>query len=145
MKSVFRQTCFVLLSGLALTLIQGCGGPAGPKLIPASGSVTYNSEPVKSGTVGFAPVDATKGRATSATIVNGHYETAAGDGLAAGDYKVIVTASSEMADGVDPASVPDAQVKQLVPSKYGTAETTDLEVTVSESDSKVVKDLELKN
>ncbi|EAQ77928.1 hypothetical protein [Blastopirellula marina] len=130
---------------LAASLLSGCSGNAGPKQVPVSGAVEYNGQPVTTGTIGFSPVETTQGKAVSANLVDGRYETAPDQGLEVGRYKVVVVAMEAIPEGVDPASVSSSTPKgaQIIPTKYSHAETSDLEIDITESDSQVEKDFKL--
>lgn len=49
--------CCLVLVGVILTQLTGCGGPAGPKrdYADVTGTVKYNGKPVSKGTVIFQP------------------------------------------------------------------------------------------
>ncbi|UUO04444.1 hypothetical protein M4951_13685 [Blastopirellula sp. J2-11] len=131
---------------LAASLLSGCSEDAGPKQVPVSGAIEYNGQPVTTGTVGFSPVETTQGKAVSADLVDGRYETRPDQGLEVGRYKVVVVAMEAISEGVDPASVSSTpKASQLIPTKYSRAETSDLEINITDSDSHVEKDFKLTN
>lgn len=137
---------FVFVGGMACCLfLTGCGGPTGPKTVPASGSVTYKGEKIKVGTVSFAPKDAKVGRAATAEIKDGAYQTVGGQGLMTGEYKITVTGFKRPLYEIDPKDLKSQAENNAVPKKYTDLKTTDLTVTVSDKDGSIKKDLELKD
>jgi len=57
---------------LLCLLLGGCSsGPPGPKLVPASGTVTLDDKPLASADVMFIPEDQTKGQAAVARTDDG--------------------------------------------------------------------------
>lgn len=145
-----RQLLMAGACCLALALLPGCGGgPPGPKTIPVYGVVTYNSKPVSSGEITFAPVDA-KGQPTLATIGSDGSFTAkfseAKPGLVAGDYKLVITSYK-----VPLAQIPPPQLAKMgdtnlaVPKKYTDLKTTPLTLSVTEKDGSKKLDLKLED
>ncbi len=130
------------LAAMGVFASSGCGDDTGlAKRYSVSGKVTYKSQPVEKATISFVPTTR-EGRAAAGQVENGHYTLttlAPGDGAIPGKYKVIVTAveidNTEMkaiAKGGqfhhDKAFAKANQnAKQLVPSKYGLADTSGLE------------------
>jgi len=116
---------------LALTamLVVTCGCGGGSKNNPVTGKVTSGGTPLKNGGVRFVPDGATKlpGEPAGEIKEDGTYTlTYQGKpGAPAGTYKVVVN-SSEPSNPKDPYSVP----KSSINSKYNTAESTTLSVTV---------------
>lgn len=136
----------VWLFGISLLMMcVGCsGGATGPKTIPASGKVTYKGEPVKSGSLAFAPADPKTSRATQAIIVEGEYKTEPGKGLMVGEYKVTVQALKNSVAELDPKDAAKQGIdNNAVPKKYMDLKTTDLEVTISDGDKEIKQDFEL--
>lgn len=133
----------LILIALSVALPLGCGGdPNKPKLGRVSGTVTYNGEPVPKGIVTFVPTDSATGQSATGEIgPDGSYELTTftqGDGAVLGNHLVLVQ-SMEMDPSIEGGSmpIPDAQgnlpidpPKYLVPAKYSSTSTTDLNVTV---------------
>ena len=140
-----KESFSLCLMGLSLAAcLTGCdGAPAGPKTVPVSGVVSYNGAPVKAGTLYFAPGDDKVARATQAAIVDGKYTTEEGQGLMVGKYKVTISALAKPVTEMDPKDAPKGTNLYAVPKKYMDLKTTDLEVTVSATDSSVTKDFPL--
>lgn len=86
---------FVLLSSVSLIFQLGCAGSSndGPgKLIPVTGKVTLNGEPLGQASLTFIPKDQTKGAGGFAgTMSDGTYEVmhpSSSKGIEAGTYAV---------------------------------------------------------
>lgn len=146
-----------MLAAVALSSVSGCSGEAGDRLpvYPVSGTVTQNGEPVADAQVAFVPVGEGKA-ATGNTASDGTYELTtytAGDGAAAGEYKVKITKMSRPPEGeasaadsgdesgeltedesyVPPGAgggEPDWTPKNLLPEKYADAAESGLTATV---------------
>ena len=80
--------------GLGLMGLTGCSGSTGPATIKISGKVTYQGQPVSTGTISFQPVSDSKLRpATGQFKDDGSYAVSsfkAGDGAMPGEYKVVI-------------------------------------------------------
>lgn len=125
------------LSALALWLaVAGCG-PAGPradieKVVPVSGTLTYQGKPLEHYQVTFLPTDG-KRPATGVTDASGKFSMGTntkGDGATVGTHKVaFVWVGPPAADAAgqeavvdDPSKLPKPKVK--IPEKYGNPETS---------------------
>ena len=89
---------------LLTVLVVGCGGQEGPTRYELSGDVTFNGQPVPAGSVQFAPDTArgNSGPGTTATIIDGHYQTPSGKGTVGGPHKVTIygyDGNAEAAEG----------------------------------------------
>jgi len=133
--------------GFALPLI-GCGEDDGlGERFPVSGTVTYNGEPLKSGTVNFYPEDPKTGRGASGGIQeDGSYTLSTqspGDGAFGGKYKVAISAveilEKEKTQTTALGGIPDQAVaahakrKNLIPIRYSGTDTSKLTATVGPS------------
>lgn len=78
--------CFV---ALLLAVCLGCGGSGG---VPVRGEVTYDGQPVDSGSITFQPADGA-GRSTGATIENGRYAITGEASPLPGKYTVNIRAA----------------------------------------------------
>ena len=122
MKQTARLVRFLpVLSALGfLALLAGCGGGR-PECVPAAGQVLIDGQPLAAGQIRVIPTDARaasgkidqEGRFTLTT-----FET--GDGCVPGTHAVEITAVQTDAD----------RMVQLVPEKYGRADTSGLSITV---------------
>jgi len=112
------------LSAVLLLLCAGCG-PSGPAVVPVSGQVFIDGQPLATGIEGFIQVIPTNGRPATGSInpQTGEFQlttTKPGDGCLTGTHKVVVI----MQQMVGQESV------SLVPEKYRDLKETDLQVTV---------------
>lgn len=154
------QASAVALGLSAMTIIVGCGDDSGiPARYPIKGKVTYNGAPVAHGTVNFLPTKPPpEGRAATGEIKDGYYSlTTVGDfdGALPGDYKVAIVAldmdlasaaaSKEQGGMVHQGDAGHQKAvksaKALIPSKYGTGETSGLKATVETSGKTIDFDL----
>jgi hypothetical protein len=145
-----------VFAGLGLVLVLGCGDDSGlATRYKVSGTVTYKGQPVEKGLINFVPTSG-DGRAASGNIKNGsYYLTTAtdGDGALPGSYKV--TVSSQEIDSTELKAVAkggqfhhdkafanaNKTAKNLVPSRYQLAETSDLTATVEAKSNNLPFDL----
>lgn len=130
-------------------LLTGCGDSTGlAKRYPVSGTVTYNGQPVASGTIEFHPTDFDNQRSAVGTIENGeYYLTTAidGDGALPGEYKVAIKAKEPIDYSKAEGNVQGGSLRQddvaaaikdaedLIPTKYSIPQTSNLTYTVQES------------
>src|SRR5262249_15403656 len=125
--SCCRQLALISLAALAT--LPGCSsGPPGPKLVPASGTVTLDGKPLGNADVMFIPKDDTRGQAAVAhTDESGKFELLTADrkskGTVAGSYRVIISklVTPDGRDFIpDPNSGPmdTGNFKELLPTTY---------------------------
>ncbi|HUT91177.1 MAG TPA: hypothetical protein VMY37_16870 [Thermoguttaceae bacterium] len=103
-----------LLTLLATMTILGCG-PSGLDVLPVSGKVTFDGEPIPEGRIQFRAVDGDK-RAFSGQITNGQYELE----TMPGKMTVEVTASRIIPGQFDESN-PDEKVpvgEMYIPARY---------------------------
>lgn len=72
-----------------MLFLSGCGGATekGPERFRLSGKVTFNGQPVPTGTIYFQPES---GPAGTAKITDGAYDTKSGQGTVGGPHKVMI-------------------------------------------------------
>jgi hypothetical protein len=104
------------LLGVSMALAVGCGGSGGdgPAAVPAAGTVTYQGQPVETGTIQFVPAN---GRAASGAIENGKFTLSTNgndDGAIPGTHQVSVSAIKQGTKIVNG----EPEVIHLVPEKY---------------------------
>ena len=123
MRSVDRFLCFASVL-LVSTALSGCGD-GNDAVIPTSGQIFVDGQPLATGIEGFLQVIPENGRAASGAIdpatgsfVLSTYEK--DDGCVAGTHKAIII----MEEAVGQESV------SLLPFKYTNINTTDIRVTV---------------
>jgi hypothetical protein len=150
-----RNRITVLLAGIALMVILGCGDDTGlAKRYSVTGKVTYKGESVKKGIITFTPDDPS-GRAANGFIEDGYYAlTTLGDrdGALPGSYKVSITAREADYTQVDATAKGGAPrqkdivsankaAKYLIPAKYGSIQTSGLAAKVEEKSNQYNFDL----
>jgi hypothetical protein len=137
MSEVRRRLALVVLGLVAL--LWGCGKPVDPSLVPVSGTVTVDGQPLANATVTFIPKDGTPGfGGTGKTDGSGQYTlTGSRDnaaGIPPGEYRVAVSkrlmpAGSEVpADDNTPPMMSPA--RESLPVGYSNPATTQLTATV---------------
>ena len=148
--SVVRSVPFLCSVCLLVTAVSGCGGgseaPAyAEKLVPATGQVTLNGEPLSRVMVAFRPAEGSSGEvAIGITAQDGTYSlhtptvgqsAEESQGAVPGEYRVTIT-KLVMPDGSDvPPDTTDADAEalgavQLLPPKYSDLTGTTLTATV---------------
>jgi len=141
-KSWPRKRFLVLVLGGLIGLVGGCGS-GGSKLVPVSGKVTVNGQPLTSGWVNFRPDKAkgnTFGGEPIGEVTNGEYtiQTKGKPGAPLGAYKVLVSAGVAVTpDNTNP------KASSGVNPTYSNPDTSPLEVTVVEKASPGTYDLKL--
>jgi hypothetical protein len=141
-------------AGILLTALLIAGCSRGPALVPASGQVKLDGQPLAGATVTFVPQQA--GRpATATTDAQGNFRLAtaqAGEGAAPGEYAVTVllarykkvpapgTASGEE-DMTSGSGGPVPEVEVIVPVRYNTPASSGLTATVAKGAEPFVFDL----
>ena len=133
-------TCLILLIGTSSWI--GCGQPGLTGTIAASGTVTYQGQPVEGATVVFSPTG--EGRAASGlTDASGRFELTtltASDGIMPGKYQVAIsktevegsmTEEESQAYVAEHGEPPKVTVKELLPEKYKSPATSGLAAEVT--------------
>lgn len=117
------RACVVVLAAAVGLLACGCGGDAGPKGVPVSGTVTLNGKPLPEGEVMFEPADG-KGAPEQALVKDGTFSGT----VVPGAKKVRITSWREGSGRKDAAMGGAAPKEQFIPKRYNTDST--LTVTV---------------
>lgn len=106
-----------------LTLLwgSGCGKTDPLNRQAVSGKITLNGEPLKSGTIEFAPVE--NGTSSGATISNGEYSVPQAKGLPAGEYIVRISANDATEQPIEVPGESNKIAKELIPNTYNTKST----------------------
>jgi hypothetical protein len=129
-----RTLCALASVVLALT-VSGCGGDGRLPTAPVSGTVTFESAPVPTGSLLFVP----EGGGPSAQgnlDAEGHYTLGTyttNDGAILGRFKVLITAFTQPSGGPglpEDAIKGDAAPISLIPEIYGDLEKSGLTATV---------------
>lgn len=138
---------------LVLALIVGCGGGSEIPVVPVTGQVMLNGQPVEGASVAFIP-QSPDGRAAAATTdSDGRYElqTAGADspGAVPGAYQVTVSkfevktvrtpeqALAEVQKGSSLLAPPTEESSNVLPAKYLDPGRSGFSATVSETDENV--------
>ena len=141
MKS-FLSICGVLCSVLC---VCGCGGDGRPSLVPVTGKVTLNGEPIDGAMVGFQPqdIEGYNRPSTATTDAQGSFTVGTygtDDGIPEGSYRVTVRKSEvigKIPEGYNlenPEENPrPLRTRLIVPEMYADAEASGLTVTVTAS------------
>ncbi|WP_164101945.1 hypothetical protein [Candidatus Laterigemmans baculatus] len=87
-----RSTTLTFLLGALSVIYVGCGPDTGGR-VGVSGTVTYQGQPLETGTIQFVSKDGSQ--MSGAAIHQGEYEIAASDGLLPGEMIVRVSSASE--------------------------------------------------
>lgn len=120
---VMRVRCGLwgVLTAALLVGAAGCGGG----LVPVTGLVTLDGEPVAGALVLFVPEEDRGRPAQGVTAADGTFSLSTGmePGAARGAYKVLVTKTTgTLPPGADPAS--SGHLKSLLPKAYADARST---------------------
>jgi hypothetical protein len=108
---------------LMLLFFAGCTNSNPQGRLPISGEVTFNGQPLESGSISFDPIGSQTERLQSGgQIVNGKYEIAAPQGLVPGEYQVRITSMI-----IDPNAPKDPveppKMISVVPPEFGSKTT----------------------
>lgn len=111
-----------------LAVVSGCGGAEGiPGLVKAEGTVTFNGQPLKEGSVSAIASD---GKTIfSGSIVDGHYALSASPsapGAKPGEYRVAIKGPASTMD----ESGKPVEASNPLPAKFSQTATSGLTLTV---------------
>ncbi|WP_052299353.1 hypothetical protein [Rubinisphaera brasiliensis] len=123
---------FVCCVGL-MVLMAGCGSANGPERAAVSGTVTFNGDPIQTGSIQFVPVEGVVGKPVSAPISNGEFSLSSGEGPAVGMNKVVINATRKT--GKQKKNIMgemEDEIEDFIPARYNAQ--TELQVEIS-SDS----------
>lgn len=132
------------LCAAAMFVLSGCGGEASGQRETArvQGTVTYQGQPLTTGTVFFVPEG---GGPTAEGQIgeDGTFELTTyeeGDGAVPGKHGVMIHAQREVQEVLPEDEDPDnPQDPQLIPPKYSSVETSGLTATVTADGENSVK------
>jgi hypothetical protein len=147
-----RFTIYLLLMSLVPFVLVGCGGSGRPPLGEVTGTVSYNGQPLQSGTIVFE-VDGA--RPSTGKIVNGQITEVTtydpNDGVPVGLARIAVFAvdGSGASPGPAPAETPagdpdsykpganymDAGSRPLIPAKYNDPSSSGLTWQIEEDEN----------
>jgi hypothetical protein len=134
---VFLRAWVVVLFGTAiLGLGNGCRKPADNGVLPVSGQVRLNGQPLGDASITF---HSDRDQIPGYIDANGRYELK--PGAVAGEYRVVIGKyeGNLQAMGLDPGAVgmgggpsgPSEPPKQVVPARYSDPKQTELRFTVA--------------
>ena len=134
----------VLLVLGAVTMAAGCGeaGSSMPaKLVPVTGTITADGQPLKHAAVSFIPEAAKQGvGAFGSTDESGKYDLkwhGSGEGVAPGKYKVVVSRMTQKDGSPVPPdqSAADVGAVESMPPRYSDVNVTELLAEVTPTGS----------
>lgn len=136
-----------LILGTAIILLVGCNQTSDElTLVPVSGKVTYQGEPIQHGVIYLVPLEGIKSPARMTNIKDGAYQFVDRAAVGLGTYRVQINAyrgeSTELPADRNPSEKKD-RPKQYLPKKFN-KHTTIPEFTVKAGDTKIKKDFDLK-
>lgn len=122
---------------LCLLSIVGCSRSS---LCTVTGSVSFNGQPVKDGSIRFFPIEGTEGNGAVTTIQNGQFHTNSESKLRSGKYMVQITATRKTGRTIKPKEVmpgdsgsPIEEEVQIIPPKYNTKSELRVELHAGEN------------
>lgn len=135
-----RITLIAVLGVLMLGQF-GCGSGGRPlpegamAVVPAAGTLLYNSEPVAEAIVVFTPVDENLGfpGGSARTDMAGHFVLQAyptHDGMVPADYKVSVIKTEIIEIETTDPDADKSIARSFLPEKYGSYKTSGLKATI---------------
>lgn len=142
----------VMICSFAVSLGCGGSGEEGPEILPVTGVITLDSEPLADADVTFFPVGETLGiGGFGRTDSEGKFElqyNRGGMGAPAGEYRVQVS-QRVMPDGspvpADDDTPPiESPAVEKLPRKYSDPDNSQLKATVTESETPIKFELESK-
>ena len=143
LRSLRPSVPSLLLLAAILFLLSGCGGETALDLLPVTGRVYYDNQPLTTGTVSFHPIGVTGHIPTGVIDKEGRYTLSTNyqPGAPPGRYKVVVHATEPVEAALGKAS--PGLPKSLIPARYNQGETTPLEVEVKPNAARDAYDLRL--
>ncbi|MGL4942688.1 MAG: carboxypeptidase-like regulatory domain-containing protein [Thermoguttaceae bacterium] len=145
----FATMVLGLFGSVVHTGCQEAGQLSG--LAKCSGILTYKGEPVSEATITFVPASQTADSRAGGAIsdASGGFQATTlrpGDGLAPGEYIVLVSKYEFQGPELPPVKQPDGEMavpsrpqKNILPAKYMAATTSSLKVTIPAGGVKTMK------
>lgn len=129
--SRFRSViCLVLIAAIS-SIVAGCGDARRQSV---SGTVTFDGQPLKEGSIRFIPTEGAEGPSAGADIIDGKFEIPKDVGTFAGKFQVQVTAkrpSQRLARNPETGRM-ERGFEQYIPAKYNRRTELVEEVKVGE-------------
>ena len=141
-----KRVFFIAVLLLSLC-VAGCPSQGGLKgLVPASGTVTYNSQPASGATVTFVPVNKSGDARTASAITDAGggfvLKTLAQEGLYPGEYSVMVMKiednTNNTEEDIKSGKATKSEPKHLLPQKYASLTSTDIKVAIPDKGDKTI-------
>jgi hypothetical protein len=122
-----HRLCLIAAFGSALTAaLAGCTGD-GVQRAEVSGTVTFNGQPVKEGSINFFPTDGTKGPEAGGAILDGKYHIPQAKGPVVGKHRVELRAFQKTGRRIqDPTAPPGTlteEIANVFPLEFNTNST----------------------
>ncbi|MES2792279.1 MAG: carboxypeptidase-like regulatory domain-containing protein [Planctomycetota bacterium] len=132
-----RRICATLILSGVLLVVSGCGGNSRPKLLPVTGVVNFEKQPLKNASVVFSPEGGLVAIGRTDDAGRFKLNTSGTTGVGPGSYKVAITAiaeqpqmSGEEAERMTPQQR-QALSKSLIPVRYANPMTSNLTAAVA--------------
>lgn len=125
--NIFRLSLGTVI--VILPLAVGCGGPAP---VGVTGEVSFDGEPLPSGTIVFEPNEGSDGQRRDATIENGRFALPDDQGMLPGqEFRVVIKAFRKTGRKYPNADISASfdETEQYLPKKYNASST--LSATIS--------------
>jgi hypothetical protein len=145
MKRTFSTFLILLVNAL---LLVGCNGNKGTKVVPVSGTITQNGQPLTNVRIEFSRID-TGAMSFAETDAEGHFtltHTLGKSGAEPGKYRVSIFQKGKpipLPAGKNPEEIPEERRNQTTPEVPLTmSDKKPIEIEISEKgDSNIVIDL----
>jgi hypothetical protein len=131
-----RCKCYFIGAVLLALVLNGCGGRSIPTT-KVEGTITYNGQPIKQGTIAFHPLNVFEGSprriATGKISSEGTYCLSTfvkDDGVIPGEYKITIV-SREAAKTFDSSDEEVAALRSFIPIVYANPDQSPLKETIS--------------
>lgn len=113
---------------LFVAVVSGCGGPAGPAMVPVSGAVQYDGQPVAEGSVTFVAPDGSS-VPNVLTITDGRYVGRVVAGQKRLEVRGMRRAKLAAASAGGPGTEDGTALRNYIPAAYNDRSTLVREIT----------------
>ncbi|MFM9962748.1 MAG: hypothetical protein ACKV2Q_16180 [Planctomycetaceae bacterium] len=131
---MLQKLCLVVLAMMAL----GCGSEPFQRGA-VQGQITFDGQPVASGTITFVPIGASPGASASGEVVEGQFRILAKQGPSVGIHRVEVLAvrnnGQKEAGSPYPAGTMVDDIEQYIPARYN--HKSELQAEVKSGDNTI--------
>lgn len=125
-----RVLMSLMVCATLVVLVGGCGSGSGPERASVEGTVTFNGEPIETGSIQFVPVEGVVGKAVSAPITNGEFSLSSSEGPAVGMNKVVIDATRKT--GKQKKNIMgemEDEIEHFIPARYNAQTELQVEIT----------------